>query len=549
MKRPTFAIMLLVMAMLTSSLLSVQAAIAVEIGVAVKTVELRRALLINAGATAGDGKIEQLAVALKTKGFVVTRLKNASREGWGKYETYLRGIPEAGVSVIYYQGPVDAVMQTNKRIGFRMHLGGVKKMPTASAPPGPRDNRKLPDPPHALDISTIKDRLGNNAARQNVVVFDITTIIDKAKDPKQDMRKLTANLTHTIKLMAGPRTFSFINKPGESLLVNRVAKLLEDGNAFNDKPDVGGFGTPKEGSFSLRHEAGSVVGHGNQLIEGKKAGDHWIDPNGMVFVWCPAGQFVMGDKRFSDAQPTQVRISKGFWIGKYELTRASARLMRLQASSHFGREVNLPFYGPDCSGAADALKYWRKHLKSVGLNVPGWSYDIPTEAEWEYAARAGNSKFDAGDAKAVAVYGNFADRSLYEKPRDTHFVYADRQADDGYGHELAPIGSYKPNAWGIHDMLGNVAEHVCTQYTESLVGGVDPNILESKDGRSMPRYVIRGGAWCSPWNYLHPSHRSIMANAGTLTPYSGVRLIIRQGPPRALSHTDLRNMAKAASNK
>jgi formylglycine-generating enzyme required for sulfatase activity len=523
--------------------------LAAEAAEAVEAVEVRRALVMNAAASDPGGKIAALVKGLEAKGFDVVAAKSAAKDGWETYERFLRAFPEGGVGVIYYHGPLDAVMENN-RIVFKLRLGGVKKLPSAHALPESRDrDKRMPAVPPPLGIAPLKDRLGRRAVRQSLVVFDFTEIVDKAKDPKQDARKLESGLPHQVRSLSGLRNFSAMNKPGKTLLADRVVRFMGDNKVFNDKSVVGGYGAPKGGKFELKHKPARVVSPPSKFIAGKKAGDHWMDRNGMVFIWCPPGEFVMGDKQFEDAQPVPITISKGFWIGKYELTRASAALVRLQSSSHFGREMDLPFYGTDCSKTADAMTHWRKHLQAVGLNISGWNYDIPTEAEWEYAARAGKTNPDAVDPVALAGYGNFADRTLFQNPKDTHFIYADRKADDGYGHDLAPIGSYKPNAWGIHDMLGNLAEHVCTQYTESLTGGVDPNLLGSKDGRSMPRYVIRGGAWCSPATYLHPAHRSIMANAGTLAPYSGVRLIIRQGEPRALSHTDLRNMAKAAIKK
>jgi len=511
-----------------------------------ESVEFRRALVMNATSADPRGKIKKLVDDLQAKGFVVTHLTNAAKDGWPAYEKFLRRIPEGGVNVLYYYGPLDAVIQSEKKLS-NLRLGGVKKIPMVKTPPDPKDRRKNTPRPPPLDIAPLKDRLNQNAARLNLAVFDFTEIIDQSKSDLS-ANKLEASVLGPVRTMIGPRIFAAANKPGKTRLVDSVMKILGGGNQFQDKSLVSYFAAPKQSVFSFKHTPGKVISSPDKLIQGKKAGDHWIDPNGMVFVWCPAGKFTMGDKQFFDASPVEVTISKGYWIGKYELTRASGNLMRLSSSSHFGREVHLPFYGPDCSTIADALKRWRAHLKKMGMSTPGWNYDIPTEAEWEYAARAGKTNPDAVDPVALAKYGNFADRTLFENPRETPFIYAHRTADDGYGHDLAPIGSYKPNAWGIHDMFGNIAEVVCTKYTKTLTGGVDPNLLEAQ-GRNLPRYVIRGGAWCSPAIYLHPAHRSLMANAGTLVPYSGVRLIIRNGEHRALSHNDLRELAKTKSKK
>ncbi|NRB28206.1 MAG: SUMF1/EgtB/PvdO family nonheme iron enzyme, partial [Roseibacillus sp.] len=103
-----------------------------------------------------------------------------------------------------------------------------------------------------------------------------------------------------------------------------------------------------------------------------------------------------------------------------------------------------------------------------------------------------------------------------------------READDGYGRSFAPVGQFLPNAWGIHDMLGNLAELCSTYYTEELIGGVDPNDQSLPTTRSSRLRVTRGGAWCSPPQYLHVAYRNAFTGVGT--PHVGLRLVLRQGP-------------------
>ncbi|MEK6238889.1 MAG: SUMF1/EgtB/PvdO family nonheme iron enzyme [Planctomycetales bacterium] len=164
-----------------------------------------------------------------------------------------------------------------------------------------------------------------------------------------------------------------------------------------------------------------------------------------------------------------------------------------------------------------------------------------------YACRAGAKTGYPAEARDIGKYGNFADRTLYEARDEVHYVFAHQEADDGHAHEFADVGRFLPNRWGIHDMLGNVAELCCTYYSETAPGGIDPIDQHLKTSRERRRAVIRGGAWCSPLEYLHVAHRN--AHTGAPTPHSGVRLVFRQGDRRSRSSKELGEALQAASNK
>jgi formylglycine-generating enzyme required for sulfatase activity len=118
--------------------------------------------------------------------------------------------------------------------------------------------------------------------------------------------------------------------------------------------------------------------------------------------------------------------------------------------------------------------------RQAGRLPVGWRYTLPTEAQWEYACRAGTQTpycFGTDEAQlsdydwwgAVLGSGN--------------------AAGEPYAHE---VGSKKPNAWGLHDLHGNVSEWCRDWYAEKLPGGVDPEEVTQASGR-----VIRGGSWYS----------------------------------------------------
>jgi formylglycine-generating enzyme len=112
---------------------------------------------------------------------------------------------------------------------------------------------------------------------------------------------------------------------------------------------------------------------------------------------------------------------------------------------------------------------------------------LPTEAEWEYACRAGtNSRFSFGnDDGDLYKFGNYCDKSNTDG-----FDWQDKEHDDGHD-KTAPVGSYKPNPWGLYDMHGNVWEWCQDWYGEYANGDqVNPSGSAQSAGR-----VLRGGSW------------------------------------------------------
>ncbi|MBO7412014.1 MAG: SUMF1/EgtB/PvdO family nonheme iron enzyme, partial [Ottowia sp.] len=204
---------------------------------------------------------------------------------------------------------------------------------------------------------------------------------------------------------------------------------------------------------------------------------------GMEFVLIPAGTFQMGctssaDKCEDNEKRHTVTISKPFYLGKYEVTQAQWEVVMGDNPSVF-RGANLPV---STVSWVDAQMFVEKLNAKEGHN----RYRLPTEAEWEYAARAGSTTvYSFGDD--AAQLGDYA-------------WYADNA-----GGEPHPVGQKQPNAWGLFDMHGNVYEWVQDYYGKYGAGAVtDPRGPAGVGELS----VRRGGSWNDPVEYCRTAFRS-----------------------------------------
>lgn len=223
----------------------------------------------------------------------------------------------------------------------------------------------------------------------------------------------------------------------------------------------------------MRHLTWVVVlllGIGNALAEGNllaepAAGTVLTEPKtGMQFLWVPSGCFDMGsDNGETFEKPVHHVCVKGFWLSKYELTQAQfAQVMGANPSDFRG-----PTRPVDQISWDDAVKF--AEAMTVLTGVP---MRLPSEAEWEYACRAGgqHQEYCGGDdPDSLAWYGGNS------------------------GDQTHPVGTRKPNAWGLYDMSGNVWEWVADCWNNSYVGApTDGSAWLTGD---CDLRDARGGAW------------------------------------------------------
>jgi formylglycine-generating enzyme required for sulfatase activity len=245
-------------------------------------------------------------------------------------------------------------------------------------------------------------------------------------------------------------------------------------------------------------------------LEGNQAGDEWA-ANGlkMKFCWCPPGQFMMGS---ADSEPdradhekqVQVTFPSGFWMGKYEVTQSQWQQLLGDNPSSFSAQgkSSAEIVGQDTSSFPVESMSWNRAVRfcevlteterQAGRLPTPWAYRLPTEAQWEYACRAGTSTATCFGDSLSSTQANFnGDAPLGQAAPGPHL------------RQPRPVGSYAANKWNLHDMPGNVWEWCRDWYSPKLPGGADPEQPEPGLWR-----VIRGGGWGYPGEWSRSAARN-----------------------------------------
>ena len=240
----------------------------------------------------------------------------------------------------------------------------------------------------------------------------------------------------------------------------------------------------------------------------------WKNSLGAEFAWIPPGTFQMGspeseEGRDADEGQHEVTISKGFWMGRYEVTQAEWEAVMGSNPAFPGCSARCPVNQVSWLDIRDFLTKLNERERGRKADEPGpdsgYVYRLPTEAEWEYAARAGTTGAFYGELDSIAWYvGNWGPRK----------------------NRLREVGQKQANAWGLHDVLGNAREWTASHYGAYPSGAVtDPNLDYGY------LHVIRGGGIYESPRYLRVANRREFGIEYT-SAFLGLRLV--KGPPPQL---------------
>ena len=274
---------------------------------------------------------------------------------------------------------------------------------------------------------------------------------------------------------------------------------LQGGRLDNAKPANDAemaFNPVDSSSVSTQADGGANQRLSHSLFTQKElaVGDSVSNSLSMKLALIPAGRFLMGDPSDGDGEikTVEVVISKPFFMGVTEVTQS--QWFKLMGSTPWNRTVSVR-QGIDCPAANinwfDASAFCMKLTaleRSSGMLARDEAYRLPTEAEWEYACRAGSTTFYSfgNDHSKLDEYAWWGAHNGYDSS-GKQIPGVGPCKDERFAH---PVGLKKPNQWGLYDIYGNVWEWCGDWYSKGYIGGADPAGPPLGDTR-----VQRGGSW------------------------------------------------------
>jgi formylglycine-generating enzyme required for sulfatase activity len=221
--------------------------------------------------------------------------------------------------------------------------------------------------------------------------------------------------------------------------------------------------------------------------------------------WISPGSFLMGSPsgengRDSDEGPqTRVTLSKGYWLGKHEVTQAQWQALMGNNPSN-SKGSSLPVENVSWNDAMEFCRKLTQRERAAGRLPEGLAYTLPTEAQWEYACRAGTTTALNNGTNLTSTTGqcrNLDALGWYWK---------------NSGSRTHPVGQKQPNSWGLYDMHGNVWEW-CLDWKDDYPGG---SVTDPTGPSSGSHRVRRGGSLIALARYCrsavressNPDHRS-----------------------------------------
>jgi formylglycine-generating enzyme required for sulfatase activity len=266
-------------------------------------------------------------------------------------------------------------------------------------------------------------------------------------------------------------------------------------------------GSGKEIIWKALKDAGEL--EGDEFVFEVEAvsgpGKEFVNSIGIKFVYIQPGTFMMGSpsnepKRDSDERQHEVTFTKGFYMGTTEVTQGQWKEVMGNDPSYFKNR------GPDCPVEGVSWNDAQEFIKRLNKKEGTSKYRLPTEAEWEYACRAGSTTAFANGSITVTDCGH--------DPNLNEMGWYCGNSDNKTHH----VAKKKPNALGLYDMHGNVCEWCQDWFGDYSSGHVtDPNGPSLGSNR-----MFRGGSWYNDASYCRSAFRSNYS-PGDMSDYAGSR--------------------------
>ena len=292
----------------------------------------------------------------------------------------------------------------------------------------------------------------------------------------------------------------------------------------------------------------NVVPHQDLVLVGKNAGEirEFCSAVKMEFSWCPSGKFEMGSPeseadRDSDEDQVNVTVKNGFWMSRTEITqRQWTSIMQSKPWGGIKGDPDISDIPATGVSYADAKRFCaqltRKERKRRTISDE-FAFFVPTEAQWEYACRAGS--------ETAFCFGDKAEEL------DQYAWFLGSYADGGNKVFRAErVAQLRPNAWGLFDMHGNVEEWCADVYDVELPGGVDPFRRRNRRYAVEELQVVRGGHWDCSARQCRSSRRSFNSQDACCE-LVGFRVVLcgLRHPPKDLLKPSPRRTGDKASPK
>ena len=281
-----------------------------------------------------------------------------------------------------------------------------------------------------------------------------------------------------------------------------------DGNLTNQVTITGTVDVNSTGAYVLTYSVSDGAGNESnvtRVVNGGMATTHTVQgASNLQMIWGEPGTFTMGSPtseagRGTDETQHQVTLTNGFYLGKYEVTQAQYETVMTgnpeglnPKPSAWPNNDNRPVEKVSWNDAQIFLTRLNQMEQAAGRLPNGWKYALPTEAQWEYACRAGTTTIYSWGNSATSTQANFKGTEPYGGGASGPNLQQTRD-----------VGQYAANPWGFYDMHGNVWEWV-GDWKANYPGGAQTNPEGPASGL---KRVKRGGSWSTNGHALRSAGR------------------------------------------